>query len=148
MGQTPLYLGSEALARELGEEPLYRMSLKENFACAQYLDQALGTIDSQSGADEIARLACRAIRRYGAGRVEHVLAANVLLCGPGYFCRRTADRFSEHVFPEAEGTTRAADNPVFNYTLHRHPCHIDALCEAFLRQAPEPVQAPELVQLL
>lgn len=143
MGKTPLYPASEALAREQGEEPLYRASLKESFSCALYLDQALRKIDSQSGGDEMERLAQQAVRRYGADRVEHVLAASVLLCGPGYFCSRTTERFRDHVFPESDGATGTRDNPVLHYTLHHHPCHIDALCEAFLRQAPESTQAED-----
>lgn len=148
MGKTPLYLGSEAYARELGEEPLYSTSLKENYACALYLDQALRKVDSQSGGAEMERLARQAIRRYGVDRVEHVLAASVLLCGPGYFCRRTAERFQGHAFPESEGAIGGMDDPVSHYALHHHPCHIDALCEAFLRQAPEPIQAVELMRQL
>lgn len=92
-------------------------------------------------------LACRAIRRYGAERVEHVLAASALLCGLGYFCRRTAERFQGHAFLESEGSIEEMDDPVSHYALH-HPCHIDALCEAFLRQAPEPIQAVELMRQL
>lgn len=148
MEKAPLYQASEAFAREQDEEPLYRASLKENFTCAMYLDQALRKVDSQSGGDEMARLARRAVRRFGADRVEHVLAASVLLCGPGRFCQKTADRFLGHAFPESESATGAADNPIFHYTLHHHPCHIDALCEAFLRQQPEQAQAVEMAQQL
>lgn len=148
MGKTPLYPANETYAQEQGEQPLCRASLKENFACALYLDQTLEKIDSQSGGDEMEHLACRAIRRYGADRVEHVLAASVLLCGLGYFCRRTAERFQGHAFPESEGSIEGMDDPVSHYALHHHPCHIDALCEAFLRQAPEPIQAVELMRQL
>ena len=148
MEKTPLYLASEAFAREQGEEPLYRASLKESFTCALYLDNALRKIDSQSGGDGMEKLARRALRRFGADRLEHVLAASVLLCGPEYFCRQTAERLAGHAFPESAGTTGTADNPVFHYALHHHPCHIDALCVAFLRQQPETVQGMAMTQQL
>ena len=148
MEKAPLYQASEAFAREQAEEPLYRASLKENLTCAMYQDQALRKIDSQSGGDEMARLARRAVRRFGADRVEHVLAASVLLRGPGCFCQKTADRFLGHAFPESEGATAAADNPVVHYALHHHPCHIDALCEAFSREHPAPELTAGMAQQL